>query len=943
MSPLLPLQDTRLTWGLYLCFLAVLTALCFGSLGEHLLDTHDADTFQDHLRISQDWTLFFSPDKTQASGRPLAEVVKYLAYLIWGNHPGAFHLLVVAAHTLASLMWAWVCRRLGLELELSLVTGLLFLVNVAHFQAIHHISALDYPLALICSLVSLSCYLYALRSGSWKWWPGFYGGIVLGLMAHLSSGVVVVFCLYWSWREGYSLRVVMRHLLPLGGLLVPVLAWLLHLASAQTSTWRALELYGVQEVGELVGGMIRVLLWFVSRVWTTAHWLPLPAYRQEPWEWYAGGVALLSLLVLVWKKHWPLSLGAAWIILSLLPFLLLTETTIRDLPAGPSRYLYLATAGSSLFWAWGLQQVGKRLGRWGHPLALMGLVTLLVSSYIYLKKTEALSFYTSGRNYIAHGEIETGIAQLRRAIARGPALIPLQDAYSRLSIQFIGTDEFEPFLSQALQKFPDDFTLNVFRDVAQSMSPDSSVRQPARDKIARLVNGLSGVSRRNAERGIAQGYANMGLKFDARGEHEQAIAAYGRALEFDPENLKNHRRLISALFETGRREEATALTLRAAQLDPENPDNRYLAALALRLQGRIDEAIAAGLSLLETHPSEELYTLLGECYIKNGMLEEARAVYQQALSHFPDHPSASLHLAELARAQGDPSGAIAALEEAIRLDPQGAVNYYNLGNLYYTGGRLDQAAKAYREAIRLDFRDPRVYNNLGTALRGLSRLGEAVQAYQQAIQLQPDNPALHHSLAGVFLEQGDRPRAGEAFALALALGYDNIETYLSLARLHLEEGRLEPALQLYRQILDKDLPNATGPLYTRLGIHLDSLGRLDEAMAAYGKALDREPGNAAAHTNLGWDLYRRGDLPGAIDQYRRALALGPNSVAQFNLGLAYLRLGKIAEARAAYAEAVAQFGAAEAGRIGAVEDLRRLIAQGVQTAAAQQLLDTYWK
>ena len=101
----------------------------------------------------------------QASGRPFAEAVKYLAVLGGGNHPGAVHLLVVAAHVLASLLWAWACRRLGLNLELSFLAGLLFLVNVTHFQVVHHISALDYPLALCWMLVSLGCFAHARRSG----------------------------------------------------------------------------------------------------------------------------------------------------------------------------------------------------------------------------------------------------------------------------------------------------------------------------------------------------------------------------------------------------------------------------------------------------------------------------------------------------------------------------------------------------------------------------------------------------------------------------------------------------------------------------------------------------------------------------------------------------------------------------------------------------------
>ena len=142
-------------WPGYAGLLCLIAGLCFGNLRTHLLDTHDAETFHDHLQIQQDWTFFFSADKQQASGRPFAEAVKYLAFLFFGNNPAAFHLLVVAIHTLAAWLLArLVWQRLDAPI-LAGLTGLLFLVNVTHFQAVHYISALDYPLALCCGLASL--------------------------------------------------------------------------------------------------------------------------------------------------------------------------------------------------------------------------------------------------------------------------------------------------------------------------------------------------------------------------------------------------------------------------------------------------------------------------------------------------------------------------------------------------------------------------------------------------------------------------------------------------------------------------------------------------------------------------------------------------------------------------------------------------------------------
>ncbi|MBI2505224.1 MAG: tetratricopeptide repeat protein [Candidatus Latescibacteria bacterium] len=639
---LLPLEDRPRTWYLYGLLLCLIGALIFGNLYTHLLDTHDAETFQDHLRIQQDWHYFFSPDKAQASGRPFAEAVKYLAFLAWGNHPGVFHLLVVAAHVLASLLWAWACRRLGLNLGLSLLTGLLFLVNVTHFQVVHHISALDYPLALCWMLVSLGCYAHACRSGSAWWWAGFGGGMVLGLMTHLSSGVVVLFCLYWSRREGEGLGQVGRRLLGLGLGLVPVLLLLLHLTSSQTSTWRSLELYRAQDLATLLVGMVRVLLWFVSRLWTTAHWLPLPVYRQESWELYAGGAALCGLGWLLWRRHWPLALGAAWMLCALLPFLLLTETTIRDLPAGPSRYLYLASAGSSLVWAWGLQEAGQ-LRRWGRPLFLAGLAVLLVSSYVSLQRTEAISLYTSGRNYLAHGQTEEGAAQLRRALRCAPEEIPLEEVYFRLAsvLPYMGEDPTS-LLQGALAEFPDSFLLNTAMAVISTESLDAETRNYSQGVLEQL-------HRQAEQKGQGQIFAinvsaiynNLGNGYLRKGEVLGAIQAFQRALAFKPDKAPAILGLGQAytlrglqLGEEGQVEQAAQAYDQALALNPADAIALVNLGWLHYSAGRWDEAIVHYQAALASGPNAHAQFNLGLAYLARGDAEAARSAYAQAIARF---------------------------------------------------------------------------------------------------------------------------------------------------------------------------------------------------------------------------------------------------------------------------------------------------------------------
>jgi len=82
-----------------------------------------------------------------------------------------------------------------------------------------------------------------------------------------------------------------------------------------------------------------------------------------------------------------------------------------------------------------------------------------------------------------------------------------------------------------------------------------------------------------------------------------------------------------------------------------------------------------------------------------------------------------------------------------------------------------------------------------------------------------------------------------------------------------------------------------------LGKALFAAGRVDEAAAHYGQALQLEPQDAEAHYNLANILVERGRLTAAIAEYGLALRYEPNFYqANNNLGLALMRAGRAPEA-----------------------------------------------
>lgn len=78
-----------------------------------------------------------------------------------------------------------------------------------------------------------------------------------------------------------------------------------------------------------------------------------------------------------------------------------------------------------------------------------------------------------------------------------------------------------------------------------------------------------------------------------------------------------------------------------------------------------------------------------------------------------------------------------------------------------------------------------------------------------------------------------------------------------------------------------------------------------EAAAAYRRALELEPGHAAARLNLGRLLHEHGDVAGAAAEYAAVLDVDPHdAAAAFNLGVALEDLGDGAAAVAAYRRAL---------------------------------------
>jgi Flp pilus assembly protein TadD/mono/diheme cytochrome c family protein len=122
--------------------------------------------------------------------------------------------------------------------------------------------------------------------------------------------------------------------------------------------------------------------------------------------------------------------------------------------------------------------------------------------------------------------------------------------------------------------------------------------------------------------------------------------------------------------------------------------------------------------------------------------------------------------------------------------------------------------------------------------------------------------------------------------------------------------------------------------HANLGATLQSMGRLDEALAHLAAAAAARPDDAAPANNLGAALLAAGRSGEALEQFRRAVRLSPGFAdARYNLGTALLARG---ETRAAIEE-LRQVLAIRPDDAGALNDLGSALAMRGQVARAAEM------
>jgi len=154
-------------------------------------------------------------------------------------------------------------------------------------------------------------------------------------------------------------------------------------------------------------------------------------------------------------------------------------------------------------------------------------------------------------------------------------------------------------------------------------------------------------------------------------------------------------------------------------------------------------------------------------------------------------------------------------------------------------------------------------------------------------------------------------------------------------------GKELDAYAALAKTLDIDSSNIS--LCTMLAQSYLRVDSCEKAINLYTRAIRMDPTNASYFGNLGWAWYLNNNDQKCIEYSNRAIKLDSKAnYAKFNIALANLRSGNIADARKLYAELESSGDIAKEERDGAKKDLDDLKAKGKHVNEIKAILKDYF-
>ncbi|WP_348265089.1 tetratricopeptide repeat protein [Telmatobacter sp. DSM 110680] len=367
----------------------------------------------------------------------------------------------------------------------------------------------------------------------------------------------------------------------------------------------------------------------------------------------------------------------------------------------------------------------------------------------------------------------------------------------------------------------------------------------------------------------------LGGVYDQLKRPKDAIDAYKRAVDLDPEDAHNLAALAQALLNDNQLDAALKQYRQLADADPQDSSTTVHISEILRRQGKYEEALTTIKKAVKKDPDSL------EAGYNEGLLLDVLGRYDEAAQVYE-------HMVDLT---SHANGAYTADEKNNR-----AIFLERLGAVYHEQNKVDEAISTYQKMIDLGGENAlRGYQNQVDVYRDAKMFDKAIAVSHKAVDSNPKDQELKLMLAAELVDQG---KDDEGIAMAKGLlknNPDDQKTWITLGQIYTRLRKwkdAEDALNKATSITSKKEDNIY-LLFLKGGL-AERQKHFEPAEQYFHQALELDPNNAMVLNYLGYMLADKGNrLPEALKMIRKAVELEPMNGAYLDsLGWAYFKLGQ---------------------------------------------------
>jgi tetratricopeptide (TPR) repeat protein len=367
-----------------------------------------------------------------------------------------------------------------------------------------------------------------------------------------------------------------------------------------------------------------------------------------------------------------------------------------------------------------------------------------------------------GLVYSAQGEFSKATEPLESAVRLKPDSAPARVSFATVLVQCGRTSRALEELHKAVELAPEDFEANHTLGIFYARSGEAHAAIPYLEKAQRIKpasysNGYE----------LALAYVNAQELAPARHEIQDLLAGHPTAELYS---------LLGEVEEkSGNYAEAANALKRAALLDP-SEENLFEWSDELLVHRQPIPATDAFKRGIQQYPhSARLWVGLGIALYARSDYQGAIRALLRAIDLRPQDPRSYFFLANAyTLAFNIPDGVGSQVAERMgrlkEANPQNAqvLFYYALCLWKQKGARgrqesLGQVESLLSESARLDSSFPRVHLELGMLYQSERRSDEAIHEFQQAIQLDPNLGPAHYRLGQLYMQTRQRELAEQEF------------------------------------------------------------------------------------------------------------------------------------------------------------------------------------